>query len=373
MKTQKVPVDLPSTTPEALGVDSTPLIQLSQWIREQKLDVRSLLVVKDGKVIFERYGDELTRNHNYELYSVTKTVTALLTGILVGEGKLSPNDAVAPALSLAHPEFSQALADKDSLRLNNLLSMSSGLYYQTRQGTDPLYYDTPNRLQLAVNTQPKLVPGTRFDYTDVNPVLVGAMVSSAAHQHEDAFAKERLFEPLGMTHYRWTGLDGTGAVSGGWGLRLRAMDMAKLGQLMLDGGKWQGRQVVPQSWITQMATPSPAASDYGYYCWIRHIVEDRPEFGAMGFKGQFITVLPQENAVVVMTSLLPTSMDLRDSPYINLYRRMVRGYILPALHPASRPIQSAKRTAALRAELKLSRHSRGIPGTATAPNDTPEL
>jgi hypothetical protein len=122
-----------------------------------------------------------------------------------------------------------------------------------------------------------------------------------------------------------------------------------------------------------MSTPSPAATDYGYYTWIHHIVEDRPEFGSMGFKGQFITVLPNENAVVVMTSLLPVTMDLRDSPYINLYRRMVNGYILPALHPAAKPMPSAQRRAALHQELQLSLHSKHAPGTATAPNDTPEL
>jgi CubicO group peptidase (beta-lactamase class C family) len=78
-----------------------------------------------------------------------------------------------------------------------------------------------------------------------------------------------------------------------------------------------GKEVVPQSWIELMATPSPTAKGYGYYCWINHVVETEPEFGAMGFKGQFITVLPKENAVVVMTSILPTDGGLRDATYLN--------------------------------------------------------
>ncbi|MFD2273565.1 hypothetical protein ACFS07_27695 [Undibacterium arcticum] len=109
--------------------------------------------------------------------------------------------------------------------------------------------------------------------------------------------------------------------------------MAKLGTLLLNDGQWQGKQVVPAAWIKQMTTPANPvlAKDYGYYCWINHIVEGQPEFGAMGFKGQFITVLPKENAIVVMTSLLPTDGGLRDATYLQMYRRMVNDYILPAL------------------------------------------
>ena len=147
--------------------------------------------------------------------------------------------------------------------------------------------------------------------------------------------------------------------------------MAKLGVMMLQGGQWQGTQVVPQSWIEQMSTPSATAKDYGYYCWINHIVETEPEFGAMGFKGQFITVLPKENAVVVMTSILPTDGGLRDATYLNLYRRMVNEYVLPAIH-ARTTAAPESREAALREELELSAKTQGVPGTALAFNDAPE-
>jgi CubicO group peptidase (beta-lactamase class C family) len=156
-------------------------------------------------------------------------------------------------------------------------------------------------------------------------------------------------------------------------LRLRAVDMAKIGMLMLDNGRWQGKQLVPQAWIRQMTTPSPAAADYGYYCWIQHVVEKgQPEFGAMGFKGQFITVLPKQHAVVVMTSLLPTDGGLRDATYLNQYRRMVNDFILPALTPTTRPAVTAAKTEALSEELERSNKTQGVPGTAAAFNDAPE-
>lgn len=367
--------DFATALPEQVGVDSRQLVRLSEWIRAEKLDVRSLLVIKDGKLIFERYSGGLVRNNNYELYSVTKSITSLLVGILDGEGKLGPNDKVAPRIVAAHPELKDAFADKQDLTVRDLISMSSGLSYKQTEGSDTLYYGVPNRLSVAATSQAKLPAGKEFDYTDVNPVLVGDMVSTAAGQAEQKFAQERLFKPLGMSHYRWDGIDQTGAVSGGWGLRLRPIDMAKIGSLLLNGGQWQGKQVVPAAWIKQMTTPAnPAlAKDYGYYCWINHIVRDQPEFGAMGFKGQFITVLPKENAIVVMTSLLPTTGGLRDASYLQMYRSMVNDYILPAMQAGGKVAPSAARRAALKKELHLSLQSKGVPGTAMAFNDPPEL
>ena len=363
--------EIAAAAPEAVGVDSAPLVRMSEWIRQNKMDVRSLLIVKDGKLIFERYGDGLTREHNYELYSVTKTITALTFGVLAGEGKISTTDRAASWILKTHPEFEKALADKAHIELGHLMSMSSGLLYKQVEGSDPLYFQAPDRLKVALSTVPRIPPATLFEYTDANPVLVGAAIAAAAGQPEDRVAEERLFKPLGMRNVHWTGADRTGTVSGGWGLRMRAIDMAKVGMLMLGDGKWQGRQVVPASWVHRMSTPSAQATaqDYGYYCWINHIVESEPEFGAMGFKGQFITVLPKERAVVVMTGILATDGGLRTGTYLNQYRRMVNDYILPAMKTLPRPAVSEAATQALRRELELSAHTPGVPGTDLAFND----
>ncbi|MFC5523280.1 serine hydrolase domain-containing protein [Polaromonas jejuensis] len=367
-------IGLETAAPEAVGVDSALLVRMSEWIRKDKLDVRSLLIIKDGKLIFERYGDGLTRDHNYELYSVTKTITALTFGVLAGEGKIATTDRVAKWLLKDHPEFEQALGDKKDIELGHLMSMSSGLLYKQVEGSDPLYFQAPNRLKVALGTVPRIPPATLFEYTDANPVLVGAAMAAAAGQREDRYAEERLFKPLGMRNYRWTGADQTGTVSGGWGMRLRAVDMAKLGMLMLNDGQWQGKQVVPASWIRQMSTPSSQATaqDYGYYTWINHIVRSEPEFGAMGFKGQFITVLPKERAVVVMTGILATDGGLRTGTYLNQYRRMVNDYILPAMKTIPRPQVTEAAQQALRKELELSAQVKGVPGTGLAFNDAPE-
>ena len=166
----------------------------------------------------------------------------------------------------------------------------------------------------------------------------------------DQFAEERLLKPLQMENYGWTGADQTGVVSGGSGLRLRAMDIAKLGVMMLHGGRWQGEQIVPQAWIREMSTPKATARDYGYFCWINHVVETEPAFGAMGFRGQFMTILPKRNAVIVMTSLLPETGGVKDAAFLQLYRRMVNDYVLPALQGATAASFTGSAQQALRQE-----------------------
>ncbi|MCX7257974.1 MAG: serine hydrolase [Polaromonas sp.] len=300
---------LPMAAPETVGVDSAPLVRMSQWIRQENLDVRSFLIIKDGKLIYERYSKGLTRNHNYELYSITKNVTALAAGVLVDEGRSHLDEKVATVLARVRPDLKPALADKGAIELRHVLSMSTGLVYNFKPSDDPIYYGAPDRLKLAAETTPKRPPGQEFDYTDVNPILASAVLGADAGMPLQDFAAQKLFKPMGMTHYAWERADDKGLVSAGWGLRLRAVDMAKVGMLALSGGRWEGRQLVSQSWMRTMTAPS-SAPFYGFYWWLNDIVATEPEVHAMGFKGQFIVALPERNAVVVMTSMLPIEGDL---------------------------------------------------------------
>ncbi|SAK44971.1 beta-lactamase [Caballeronia hypogeia] len=363
---------LTQASPEDAGVDSRELVRLSQWIREQKLEVYSLLVVKDGKLIFERYGAGVSRDSNFELYSVTKSVTSMVAGILIGQGKIGLDDSVATKLAAWRPDLRADFADKRKVELKHVLSMSSGLHYDFKPKDDPIYYAAPDRLKLAAETNPKAAPGSEFEYTDINPILAAAMLSAAAHEPVEQYAQANLFAPLGMKHAMWTRADRSGLVSAGWGLRLRAVDMAKIGMLVLDHGRWQGRQIVPEPWIAQMTSPG-VAPYFGYYWWINNVVQNEPEFDAMGFKGQFITVLPERNTVIVMTSVMSVDGGLRDAKNLQIFRQMVNNYVIPALDNADHARPSKERSAALRRELDISARTRGIPGTQVDPADRPRL
>lgn len=362
--------DLSTAWPDVVGVDAAPLIELSKWIRDQNLDIRSLLVVKDGKLVFERYSNNLDRDYNYELYSETKTVTSLLAGMLIADGRISLDDDMKTVLSAYRPDLKDLLADKGNVKLRHLLSMSSGLHYDFNPVDDPIYYGSPDRLKLVAGTTHRVPPGTDFEYTDVNPVIVAAMLSAAAGEPIQQYAEEKLFKPLGMKNYAWDRADDKGLVSAGWGLRLRPVDLAKLGELIMHGGKWQGKQVVPADWIKQMTTPV-AARDFGYFIWLHHIVDTENDIDMMGFKGQFVTMLPESKAVVVMTSMLPIEGGLRHAKNVRVFRDVVNDFVIPALHPKEAVKASDAEHKALTTELALSEKSAGKPGVFVDPTDTP--
>jgi CubicO group peptidase (beta-lactamase class C family) len=364
--------DLPTAPPESVGVDSRPLVQLSEWIRQNKLDVRSFLVVKDGKLIYERYAKGITRDHNYELYSITKNVTALAAGALVDEGRVHLDDKVAPLLAKARPDLAPALADKQSIELRHVMAMSTGLHYNFKPTDDPIYYGAPDRLKLAAETEPRKAPGTEFDYTDVNPVLASATLGAAAGMPLQAYAEQKLFKPMGMKHYAWERADDKGLVSSGWGLRLRAVDMAKLGMLVLNGGRWSDQQLVSQAWVRTMTAPT-SAPFYGLYWWINDIVATEPEVHAMGFKGQFIVDLPQRNAVIVMTSMLPIEGGLRESKNVLAIRQMVNQFVIPALDNRRHAAPTPASQRALHHELDIASRTEGTPGAPVDPTDAPKL
>ena len=183
------PSELPEVWPQEAGVDSDQLVKLSQWIRDQKLDVRSLVIVKDGKIAFERYSSGLTRDKNYELYSITKALTSVLAGHLIAEGKISLDSSVKDVIGRYRPDLKEAVADKDKVKLRNVLNMTTGLYYDFKPPNDPIYYEAADRLTLAATTKPLLEPGKVFQYMDVNPILATAMLSGAAGEKLEDYAE----------------------------------------------------------------------------------------------------------------------------------------------------------------------------------------
>jgi len=106
--------------------------------------------------------------------------------------------------------------------------------------------------------------------------------------------------------------------------------MAKLGKLIINNDRWQGEQLVPAAWIEEMSTPQ-ATRDFGYYLWINHIADTEQSFTMMGFKGQFISMLPEKNTVVVMTGMLPIEGGLRHAKDVRIFRDIMNDYVIPAL------------------------------------------
>jgi CubicO group peptidase (beta-lactamase class C family) len=285
-------------------------------------NVHAVLVARGGKLVFERYfrgSDEIysRRVGNvtfdadtlHDMKSVSKSVASLALGIAIDRGLIgSVNE---PIFSL-FPELSDLRSpEKERIQLLHALTMSMGLEWveatpdnegnndeeRMHRASDPCRYV----LGLAA-TAPA---GQEFFYNTGALTLVSAIIRKATGRPLDEFARATLFEPLGITGVEWLRVKGD--TDAGGGLRLRPRDMAKIGQLVLAGGRWNDRQVVSKAWIDASMTPRMDATGlfYGYLWWLgRSLLSGREVHwaGALGRGGQSLRIVPELDLVVVVTA-----------------------------------------------------------------------
>lgn len=304
-----------------------------QSASEQKLNIQSVMVVQHGKVKYEKWlnGGEAQKPH--VLNSVSKTFTSAAVGLAIEEGLLSLDDKLVSFFPDDVPASPSANLKKVTIR--NLLTMNCG------HDTEPSRKrkgDTWVRTFLAWPVEHE--PGTYFCYNSMGTYMLSAIVQKVTGQKVVDYLQPRLFDPLGIESPRWDESP-QGINCGGWGLYLKTEDLAKMGQLLLQKGKWKGKQVLPESYVTEMTRkqvpcqPSwvradklaesgltPENSDwvqgYGYQVWrCRH-----GAFRADGAGGQYIIVIPEKDAVVINTA------DLND---MQAEQNLIWDHILPAL------------------------------------------
>jgi CubicO group peptidase (beta-lactamase class C family) len=242
----------------------------------------------------------------HDLQSITKSVVALLVGIALDQGALSR--VAAPVLPF-FPEYADLRTpEKDRITLGDLLTMRTGLDWPQKpflgMARKMIAAADPYRLVLE---QPLVtVPGLVWHYNNGSAELVGAVLHKATGRPLDDFARQTLFDPLGIKDWEW-GRMANGDPGASWGLRLRPRDLAKIGQLLLNQGSWHGQQIVSAAWIKEMTEPHTSASmeSYGYLWWLsRSLIEgtgvDMVE--AIGWGGQRLYVVPSADLVVVVTA-----------------------------------------------------------------------
>lgn len=310
---QAVGKDFPSAPAAEVGLSAEPLLKLNDALDAATHDIRSLLIVRDCKLVFERYKDGIEREHNHAIYSVTKSITATLVGALLAQGKLKSVDVTISEL-MSKPSWLREDDWKKAQRitLKSVMQMSSGLAYKHDPARHPIYALSADRFAMALSPELMAEPGTRFNYSDGDVSLTGAMVSTAADRNLYRFARDVLFDPLQMSNYDWWFIDRAGRYPGGWGLRLRPMDMAKVGQLYLQNGEWNGRRVFDPAFRDIVWTPG-VNKRYALHWWIGSAPEAKglPYFVAVGFKSQRIYVFPTLQLVAVLTASLPAAEERR--------------------------------------------------------------
>jgi CubicO group peptidase (beta-lactamase class C family) len=319
--------------PERAGMDSGILQQSLSYIRQHKLEIHSFLVIKNGKIVFEQYGKEKKDNtffqhtpaDKHELHSVTKTITAGLLGIAVEKKFINSIQEKAVDFFNAD-DLNNVTEQKKSITLENLLTMQSGLEYSEGRD-DPLFFDKNRPISaLAVLNQPMAAePNTLWNYSSGNSQIIAEILRRRTKKTPLDFAMAQVFSPLGINNIVWNA-DNSGTNFGGWGLFLTPRDLARVGYLYLQQGRWNEQQLIPKEWITtstQFHVKSIWGEDqYAYHSWV---LPGRG-FAAFGYMGQAMIVLPKYNTVVIFTAALPMEIANRTLTEI------VEKYVVAAMH-----------------------------------------
>jgi CubicO group peptidase (beta-lactamase class C family) len=303
------------STPEKQGLSSGQLALMEEYMEDWNLDFHSVLVIRNGYLVFEKYYDDYDADTLHEIYSCTKAVVSALMGIAIHEGYI---DSVEEQVLDFFPE--RVIANNDSRKWNmtieHLLTMTTGLDWPELA----IPYDDPNNIyhlwtrstdwvQFVLDRPMVLTPGTKFNYNSGASHLLSAILQKATGINTSSFASKHLFTPLGISKLFWSS-DPQGINTGGSRLQLRPQDMAKIGYLYLQNGIWNGSQIVPAEWV-ELSTKKhyPVMNSlyvgYGYKWWTYYSnSSDYPiidAYSAVGYAGQRIFVVPDQDLVVVFT------------------------------------------------------------------------
>jgi metal-dependent hydrolase (beta-lactamase superfamily II)/CubicO group peptidase (beta-lactamase class C family) len=314
-----------TSTPEEQGVDSEGLATMLASIQEQDYPIDAVLVVRHGVLVLDAYRYPARPDSRHVVYSCTKSVVSALVGIALARGYIESTDqpllSFFPDRQVAHPD-----ARKDAMTLEDVLTMSTGLqcedsYLYRWRGIQEMER-SDDWVQFMLDLPMVEEPGTRFEYCNGASFLLSAIIQETTGQSALAFAQEYLFGPLGIEEVAW-GSNPQGITIGWSDLHLRPHDMAKIGYLYLNGGRWQEGQLVPTAWVeasTSNHIPATLQDGYGYQWWI----DDDGYYMALGYAGQFIFVVPELDMVVVFASDLPES-----DFYVP--EQLLRSYVIPAV------------------------------------------
>lgn len=279
-----------------------------------KVNIQSVMVIQHGKILEQKWMNGGDPDSVHTMWSVSKTFTAMAVGLAIDEGKLRLDDRLVSF----YPDFE--VPDSNfylkTVTVRDLLTMTCGHDKEPARESDSLTAE-----QLFLSAPIKHIPGSFYLYNSMGTYMLSCIVSKVTGQKVNDYLEDRLWKPLGIEKPVWDESP-EGYNWGGWGLHLKTIDMAKAGVMLLDKGKWNGKQVIPESWVSEMSRwqtwskpsgwPIKVIMDthtsrdnndwlqgYGYQMWLcRH-----GAFRADGAHGQFIFIFPDKDAVIVNTAM----------------------------------------------------------------------
>jgi CubicO group peptidase (beta-lactamase class C family) len=350
---------LPRSSPESQGIPSAAILAFVEEAESTIDALHSVMIVRRGRVVAEGWWAPYAATEPHMMFSLSKSFTSTAVGLAVAAGKLTIDDPVLgffPDLGPAEPG-----PNLKAMRVRDLLTMTTGHHVEDIQGFP--YSADENLVAKFLSLPVAHKPGTHFVYNTPASYMLSAIVQKLTGQTVLDYLRPRLFGPLGITDPQWEA-SRQGVSMGGFGLSVRTEDIARFGQLYLQRGEWQGRPLLPSSWVEQatsrqVSNGSSPSSDweqgYGFQFWrSRHGF-----YRGDGAHGQFCLVLPEHDVVIAITS------GTRDmGAVMNLvWTRLVPAFSATALPP------NAKGASALSAKLKALRlpSAEGTPQTASSP------
>jgi CubicO group peptidase (beta-lactamase class C family) len=314
-------------------LDKSLLNEMTQKVIDGKYpNVHSILIIKDGKLVFEEYFYEYDKEKLHELRSATKSFVSALTGIAIDKGFIkSKNEKV-----LAY--FPEYLIDNNSdnkkkITIENLLTNQSGLDCDVSNpnsvGNETTMNNTDDWVKFTLNLPMTDSAGGKGMYCSGNPITLGRIIEKTTKQTLPEFAKNNLFNPLGIKNFIWNFKPDKSSVETFCQVYLTSRDMAKFGLLYLNKGNWNNQQIISKEWVEQSLKKHSVVQgvDYGYLWWNKYLEADGVKyysFGAQGNGGQKIYIWQEQNMVTVVTGGNYNSQSPSDE--------LIKKYILPAFN-----------------------------------------
>ncbi len=316
---------LPRCTPESQGISSAAIIRFIDEVEKNINELHSFMLLRHGAVVAEGWWSPYAPDLPHMLFSLSKSFTSTAVGLAAAEGRLSVLD---PVISFFPEETPAEISDNlRGMRVKQLLSMSTG----HAEDTTGRITNAPDgnwvKAFLALPVEYK--PGSHFVYNSGASYMLSAIVQKVTGMKVLDYLQPRLFEPLGIKGATWE-TSPQGINMGGWGLRITTEDIARFGQLYLQKGKWFGQQILPEAWVAeasarQVSNGCYPESDwdqgYGYQFWrCRHNL-----YRGDGAFGQFCIVMPEQDAVLAITSGVNDMQSVMNAAW---------EYLLPEIEPA---------------------------------------
>ena len=338
----------------AEGIDSTIINSLDSAIQKGVYpNIHSLLIARNNKLTYEKYwngkderwGDDLgivihAKDSLHDLRSISKSIVSACIGIALEQGKIKSVDQKVFSFFPEYAKFDTGM--KSELSIKHLLTMSSGIAWN-----EEVPYDNPENSEIKMTrssdpiayvlSQPlDFPPGKVWKYNGGTTQLLAAIIKKTTGKQVDQFAKEYLFQPLGIENFEWVKYPGTDLPAAASGVRLRSRDLLKFGLIYYNKGNWEGKQIIPASWVEESFQPHISlpglnkTSAYGYQFWMETdtlLNQPTPLVACVGNGDQRIYFDTKHNLVIVITAGNYNKWNIEKNSFA-----MLKDYIYPALN-----------------------------------------